>query len=271
MSNDNQLLGTAQRAMKMEAGLNFSETYSRYSALTVIDWLLIIPTLLFAGVTVGSSQDRAAGDMMTAGSSASGVLSDHLLLGTLCLLAMLAMLTNGHVIFRDLRRNWWISLSLAIAWISCAWSQKTTQTLRMAIALTCTSIFATWITRRFDSDRRMQLLVRVGTVAGISSILVALAFPGRGLDTLNEHSGALQGVFWSKNHCARSMLFLLTAGLHRRWSNPLLKYFYILLVVGVILMTRSVTGILLTAFYFAYIFGTSILKRFRPRGRRHSC
>ena len=264
MSNSDQLQGMTPGAHETGSDLFPPVTYSKPYAFTVIDWLFIPPTLFFAGASLTSTQDNAAGGQLTSMSSSGAIFHDHLILGALCVSAALAMLVKGPVIFRALRRNWWLSLTLALAWISCAWSQKPTQSVRGCLGLTGTTIIAVWITRRFDADRRMQLLMRVGTVAAIASVLVAVVFPGRGLDTLNEHNGALQGIFLSKNHCARAMVFLLTAGLHKGSTPRPTRWLYCALIIGVIVMTRSVTGIVLAGFYIVYLVAIRIVARF-PR------
>ncbi len=150
---------------------------------------------------------------------------------------------------------------------SALWSQGPGTSLRSGLSLLVTTLFAFYLTERFNQRQQMELLTVVGACVAAGSVITAAAWPQFGLDH-QQHEGALQGLFIQKNACAEATLFLLTPALALpavgRYGQ-MLRALYIVLCLGIILMTQSRTGWAITLVYFGFAGSLRMLRAF---GRR---
>ena len=167
--------------------------------------LLLVPALLAAaGIALSSSQDRAVGDLVAQSSSLGGQLTFYY--GFVSALIFLSVAALSYRTVASICRNNLLLCSLiTLAALSCVWSQSPIQTIKFAFLLCASMAFSFWLAASLSPKQQMKLLIQTGIVAALISIVVVLAIPSRGLDTMHEM--AWQGAFFSKNHMGRMFLF----------------------------------------------------------------
>jgi O-antigen ligase len=153
---------------------------------------------------------------------------------------------------------------VCFALVSTVWSQDAGATALGAAWFAIFTCFILWFASRFEWKEQMRLLMLTGTVGALLSLAAVVAIPSRGLDTM--HGGAWQGVYYSKNHLARAMLFMLLPAFHlrmpKRAVSNLLRLGYIALLLLMIVMSQSKTAMMLALFYIAYWALVRIVTRF---------
>jgi exopolysaccharide production protein ExoQ len=232
-------------------------------------WVLLLPFMYFAGASWSSSQDRAYGDMLVATTQ-----EDH----TLTRLAwMLAYGLTGLVAIESFRRTasamrrnlWAVTISL-LAVASCLWSAAPGDSIKMGLFLVATTLVALWFSEAFSWEDQMKMIMLTGTAMALASTLVVIFVPSVGLDSM--HGTNWQGIFYSKNHCGRIMLFLLTPVLYFPWkksiSGHIIKTAYFLLAIFLIGMSRSRSAWFVTVLYLACFFFMRQMRRFRGKEAR---
>jgi O-antigen ligase len=226
-------------------------------------WLLCVPMLLLAGISFSSSQDHSGGDVLANADDQGATILGRIFLAVLLPIVVALAMGRYKKILSLASENKWVSVLLVIVTASTLWSQAPYRTVREAFWLVMTTIFGFWLATIASERRRMELFMVVGAIAAGLSILAVIVWPSRGLDSM--HGGAWQGIFYSKNHCARMMVFFLTPALHinghrRNWSATQIAY--VVLILTVVLMSRSATGILLAAAYIVFAFGMRLVGKF---------
>jgi O-antigen ligase len=161
-----------------------------------------------------------------------------------------------------------LMLALPLYAVSSAlWSQGPGTSLRSGISLLVTTLFAIYLSERFEERQQMELLIVVGACVGAASVIAAMVWPQFGVDH-QLHEGAWQGIFTQKNACAEAMLFLLTPALAlpaRGRYGQLLRILYLALGLLLIGMTQSRTGWAIAVLYFGFAGSLRLLRSF---GRR---
>jgi O-antigen ligase len=103
------------------------------------------------------------------------------------------------------------------------------------------------------------------------SLIAVAVFPARGVDKL--HDGVWQGVFYSKNHLGRMMLFFLTSAVQLRpkWPGIGVKLTAILIYVSclllLLLMSGSKTALILALLFLAYYAAVRAMRQVRGTDR----
>jgi O-antigen ligase len=111
----------------------------------------------------------------------------------------------------------------------------------------------------------MQLLMSCGAITAIATVLFALALPQYGLDHLGGHEHAWKGVFSAKNVCGQTMLLFLTPALYHQTRTKFTKMLqagYILLLIGVILMSQAATSWIFLALLLVFRLGARLSASF---------
>ena len=163
--------------------------------------------------------------------------------GFLLVITILVTL-SARSILRRVGMLYWPLLLPACALASTFWSQEPGTTLRKAVILLVTSLFAVFIHCRFSFDEQLRLFVRFGIAVAIASVVLCVLFPSYGLDQ-TLHVGAWQGIFPQKNICARACVFILIAPvalLNEIGSRKALALLACVLLLLVTVMTESRTG-----------------------------
>jgi exopolysaccharide production protein ExoQ len=227
--------------------------------------LLLVPALLAAaGIALSSSQDRAVGDLVAQSSSLGGQLTFYYgFVSALIFLSVAAL--SYRAVVSICRNNLLLCSLIMLASVSCVWSQSPIQTIKSVFLLCASMAFSFWLAVSLSPTQQMNLIIQTGIVAALISIVVVVAIPSRGLDTLHEM--AWQGAFFSKNHMGRMFLFFLTPAIHypvqgrfKTWRGP-----YIVLMVFMIGMSRSKSALILLGLYLLFAAGMKFTSRFTRR------
>ena len=233
--------------------------------------LLAIVCMLYfgAGLNFSASSDRAAGDMLTETASDS---SAHLISAVVAAPFVGWLIYRHHaLLLRALRRNLIFSALLGWTALSALWSQDALHSATETVSLIGSVLILIWMALTFEWRRQLDTILLAGAVAGVLSVAVALALPGRGLDA--EHGGAWQGIFYSKNHLGRMMLFFLSpafylGGKELRASYPaFLRWTYVALCLALIALSRSKTAWLITGGYLLLVAALRAGRRLRSLDR----
>jgi len=234
---------------------------------------LTVPCMIYfgAGLNFTSSQDRAVGDALTATAAdpsahRAAVIVAAPFVAWICI-------KFGSVLLRTLRGNLALLLLLIWAALSIVWSQDRLHTLSEAVTLVGTTVIVIWMAQTIDWQSQLKIILYAGAISGILSVAFAIGLPSRGID-YSHGSAAWQGIFFSKNHLGRMMLFFLTPAFYFRAgkNQPLLhrafRYSYIALCLGLIGMSRSKTAIGVTAIYLVFTAAMFLSRRLRAMDRK---
>jgi exopolysaccharide production protein ExoQ len=234
----------------------------------VITWALLLPLLYNSGVVLGNSQDRPM-DLMSPSTAGPWAVVNKSYMLFYALIVLWLLVSRWKTILAIGQRQLWLVVMVCLALLSTIWSQDAGTTTLRAMWLAVDTCFILWFASRFEWKEQMRLLMLTGTVGALLSLAAVVAMPSRGLDTM--HGGAWQGVYYSKNHLARAMLFMLLPAFHlrmpKRAVSNLLRLGYIALLLIVIVMSESKTAIILALFYVAYWSSLRIVTRFNALTR----
>lgn len=97
-----------------------------------------------------------------------------------------------------------------LALASTAWSQFPVRTIEFGSILCLNTLFAFYLSSRFEFDEQIQLFTLLGWAVGVGSLLMVWLVPSRGLD-FKEGAATWEGIFNQKNDCAIMMCFLVSA------------------------------------------------------------
>jgi O-antigen ligase len=235
----------------------------------VSTWVLLLPLLYNSGVVLDSSQDHPIGDLMSANTTGPWAVFDKSYKFLFALIVLWLLVSRWRAILAIGRRQLWLVMMVCLALASTVWSQDAGITASRAAWFAVDTCFILWFAGRFEWGDQMRLLMLTGTIGAVLSIVAVIAMPSRGLDAM--HDGAWQGVFYSKNHLARAMLFMLLPAFHlgmpKRAISALLRFGYIALLLFVIVMSQSKTAIILASFYCVYWSCLRIVTRFNALAR----
>jgi O-antigen ligase len=100
---------------------------------------------------------------------------------------------------------------VALAFASMAWSQDPETTIKKAVLLLLTCVFAWLFAVSYPPMDQLRILLVVGLVVAFASIAMAVALPQYGLDS----GGEWKGILGQKNHLGHAVLFLFSGVLFR--------------------------------------------------------
>jgi len=134
--------------------------------------------------------------------------SRALLIGQLLIFAILAVLSvvRWREMLHGLLHSGWIVALVSLAVFSCAWSSDPLFTLRRAIFLVATTVFAIYIASCFDWDEQLSMFGWLSVLAIAGSAFMIAFFPEYGI-SLDLHYGSYKGLFPHRSALARQMLF----------------------------------------------------------------
>jgi len=92
----------------------------------------------------------------------------------------------------------WICLLTILAVASAAWSISPEDTLRRAVALVMTTLFALYLAARFDHLSQLRLFGTALSIVVTSGLAAAVVWPEMAI-MHEQHAGALRGLFTNKN------------------------------------------------------------------------
>jgi exopolysaccharide production protein ExoQ len=234
---------------------------------------LMVPCMIYfgAGLNFTSSQDRAAGDALTATAADPSAHRAAVIIAAPFVVWICIRFRS--LLLRTLRGNFALLLLLIWAALSVVWSQDRIHTVSEAGTLVGTTLIVMWMAQTIDWQSQLKIILWAGAISGVLSVAFAVALPSRGIDYAHG-SAAWQGIFFSKNHLGRMMLFFLTpafyfrAGPNQTLLTRALRYSYIVLCLGLIGMSRSKTAIAVAAIYLVFTAAMFVSRRLRAMDRK---
>ena len=167
----------------------------------------------------------------------------------LCVLFLL--ITQGENVWAVLLKGWPFLLLLTVALLSIAWSDVPRLTTRRSLGLLATTMAGLYIAVRFSFAEQLKLLMPVFKISIVLSFIFGVLHLGRSVDSLDllSHTSTppWYGIFTQRN--ALGMTMALSALAFLQWSyiqseEKWSAYFWALLSFILILLSRSMTGLL---------------------------
>lgn len=223
-------------------------------------WVLIVVFLLIAGqnswFTEGISQSKQLADFKHTYDTSSPVL--QVLTGIIYLLSMVIGLRYVRSILRVLIGQKGLLLFVALASLSCFWSQVPSTSFHALPLLYSMVILGCYIGLYYTPEDQIRIALTVGTILAISSALLAVGMPKYGLDA----DGEWKGVMGTKNQFGHAMLFLFSGILYRNdRRNRVFWTFAGLVGLLCLVMARSAESIMLAVILVAIRVYGPLLRR----------
>jgi exopolysaccharide production protein ExoQ len=177
-----------------------------------------------------------------------------LIIGQLCVFAILAILASVHwrKMLPGVRSALWPMILISMAIASTAWSLDPMFTLRRAIILLASTIFAVYLASRFEWDEQFDIFALTTVLAVLGSYLLVVFFPNYGISH-DLHWGNWKGLFPHKNVMGLYMGFgILLLCFAKPRGVP--KWLRIATVIGagvLLIFSGSITALVATLFCFA--------------------
>lgn len=160
-------------------------------------------------------------------------------------------------------RNKNLILLLIMVVASSAWSILPEVSLRRAIALVGTTVFAVYLMMRMRPDEFMKLLAWAILLSALASLCAAVFVPQIGTHTSGAHAGIWRGIFEHKNLFGRMMalgaiLFFVLSSTHisPRW----IAWFGFGLCSFLVVMSHSVTALVALISCLLLIFPLNVMR-----------
>lgn len=212
--------------------------------------------MLMLGALAGLFQDLSNTQVGT-GSNTQGNLPYQLTAGSIFAISVALIATRLHQFYWLCVRNWALVLLVAMTIISVMWSSDPSVTLRRAIALTGTSLFAVCIVMRFREEEALKLLVIALGIGAVGSYLLGIVAPNYAIHRTGAHIGYWHGLWDFKNSFGRIMVLGVVAFLIQYMASKQHRGLLFLGVVacfGLVILSGSRTAwvtlaILLFAFW----------------------
>jgi exopolysaccharide production protein ExoQ len=231
----------------------------------VLTWLLFWPTLtLIARQAPYFSGPARASEVYQNGAAMGGGGGSHLSL-YVNLLFLLGFLLVGHrLVWTTLKRNLLIPAMLGLAVCSVLWSPCPGITLQICIEVGLCTLFGCYLSARYDTERLMEFVIFMGTLAALLSICFVYALPSYGLFR-GYARDAWQGICNHKNSLGISMAYVLSPIFFTSSYGRGRKLLYGALTLLVIWKSRSVGAMCDTAGMLVFVASLSLIRRLRTR------
>ncbi|MGC2401608.1 MAG: O-antigen ligase family protein, partial [Acidobacteriaceae bacterium] len=255
----------AGTAFTYRGRLNQARTSIWRSAST---WGLLLLLLYFAvdGVSPFSSHPVATRAVET--DSSGGIFAERSTKLLIFMLCMMFVVPRWSSIRRFCGQMKLVTSFPLVALLLCPVSQMPTRTISSAVLLMGGILLMYYIVSRYSFEQVLELLLILGTVAIGTSIVLAVAFPEYGLDSMGGHANAWKGIFSAKNYLGNMGLFFLTIAVSYRGRSSLLRFMRVLQILFCLLaiaFSHAATAYLLTVLYLAYVVMVTALHRVRKK------
>jgi O-antigen ligase len=170
-------------------------------------------------------------------------------------------------VFSQSIRNWMIFALPLFAIASAAWSQVPSRSAIFAVFSLFNTLFAVYLSKRFEPKRQHELFIVAGVVIGVLSILTVALLPGAGIDHKGvggDFGAAWQGIFPHKNISAAVLAYFVAAAItYKRGVQSFRTPRSIILVMLAVLivMSMSRTGWIVTSLVIAFIWTSRRMRR----------
>lgn len=172
-------------------------------------------------------------------------------LGLFATLAVLSAIHRKRVLV-GLRSAGWVLLLCALALSSSAWSSDIVFTFRRALILCAMTLFAVYLSSRFDWDETLDILGWTSVVVVVASLFAVILFPDYGISQ-DKHAGDWIGLFVHKNILGLQMIVaILTLAAGKPGSLPYwVRGVFLCLAGTVLIFSHSATSWIALAFVLA--------------------
>jgi exopolysaccharide production protein ExoQ len=178
----------------------------------------------------------------------------------LYLVALPLSLVRHRAIVASARRHLPTLALVGMTVLSVVWSADPGTTLRRSIAFVGTTLVGLYLAARYELGGMMRITARALFIAGILSVVFAVAIPSWGLDT-GVHAGDWRGIYSQKNTLAEIMVLstvlhlLLWRGAKQRNRVYLAG---LVLSIALVLLSSSKTalGAMVTLVALAFLYRT---------------
>jgi exopolysaccharide production protein ExoQ len=172
---------------------------------------------------------------------------------------LMMLVLNPRNLQHHFQKNWLLWIILAYIAASALWSSYPETTLRRAFALFLTTIFASYVSERFESTEFLRVLAAAIAVYLVITVC-SVAVPGLGI-AVGKHLGALQGVSGHKNALGRVLgacVLMCAAIVTAAQGKDRRRGVWLMLACGFLLIfTQSLTSWLAGAAGAAAAFATA--------------
>jgi O-antigen ligase len=248
---------------------------SRRPFLNLLNTWILCAILLVLASTYGFSFERGSKNTTVGGAEQGVAAADsgesaivRIQNDATYLLALWVLLPLVRQVGAEFRRNVLISGLLLWVLMSCAWSNDAKASLISGVRMTLDVALAFYLFKRYAINDLLKLLLLVGSVAAAGSIILILVLPQYGLQGRDViyALGAWQGIFGHKNICGRMMTLLLLPAFFVQLDGRRAKIFrfsYVIALLVIIGMTRSVGSWLLCGACLAFIAAVHFLVKLK--------
>jgi O-antigen ligase len=196
--------------------------------------------------------------------------STELLLGRLVTLIAVVIIVQRvkSVIALAIRDRAFLGLTV-LALGSCIWSQTFDVSRHWSMLLAVNTFFVFYLYQRYSPRQQMELLLLLGSICLVFSLVLALWFPGSGIDQ-GANSGAWRGIYPQKNMCAMATLYMLPAALclpSKSLGAVTFRITYIVASVALVILSRSQSSLLCMAALGIFVIAIKNIFRFKARER----
>jgi exopolysaccharide production protein ExoQ len=238
-------------------------------------WILCAILLVFASL-YGFSFERGSTNTFL-GADVAGLAAGNQQEATIIkvqniavyILSALCILPFIQPVWRRVRENAPIFLVLGWAMLSVLWSDMPSTTAVNALRMAINLALVIYLFERYSSNDIQKLMMLVGCVAAAGSIFLVFVFPRYGLQSRGLYAlGAWEGIFGQKNICGLEMLMLLLPAFFVKLEGAytrILRGGYIVIVLGIIAMTRSAGAWVVTALCLGFVGLLQLTARMRRK------
>lgn len=146
----------------------------------------------------------------------------------------------------------WILVLTLLAAASALWSDDPSKTLRGSVVLLASTAFGVYLGMRYTVFEQLRLLTWTCFLFIVPSYVIALFLPAYGV----QHDGAYdawKGVFLHKNGLAEAAVFAVLVLAFVRPMPGWLRCLGMLAAFGLVLLSRSATGLIVFSFFAALL------------------
>lgn len=231
----------------------------------VLTWLLFWPVLtLIARQSVFFSGPARSTAVYQNGSAMTGPAGAHYYVYVQLLFLFGFVLAGHRLIWATVKKNWLIPAMLGLAFCSILWSPSRIISLQICIEVGLCTLFACYLSAKYDTERLMQFVIFMGTLAALLSIFFAVAMPSYGRFQ-GYAPDAWQGICNHKNSLGISMAYVLSPIFFTNSYSRGRRILYGALILFVIYESKSVGAWADTAGMILFVSSIWIIRRLRAR------
>ncbi|HEX3862380.1 MAG TPA: O-antigen ligase family protein [Stellaceae bacterium] len=168
-------------------------------------------------------------------------------------IVFIALLIVVAIVRRDdmlwaLRCGWPLLPLLALAYLSAFWSDAPTLVLRRSTTLAITTVFAMYLTVRYELPRLISILLKLSVVGVVGSFTVMVVAPDLALGGSIDYPNAIRGAYTAKNTLGGISSFGIIIAVYALWrgyGSRLIAGALIPANLALLLVSQSATALLL--------------------------